>query len=449
VSADLAQVTPLPDYDQVSCDRPGQERPASGLAHLRRLVASDFVRKVAETYATQIILLVLSLLTSVAVARALGPQGRGLYAVAMAMGIIGVQFGNLGLHASNTYYLAQNRSLLPRLLGNSLAVSLGLGGALAFCALGVFSAWPRLAPLEGNLLWLGLAWIPIGLAYLLMENLLLGLQDIRSYNKVEVLNRALTLVLIGSLILSGRTTAQLVFVATLLALVLSLGWAVRLLWRSISLFPKPSFSLLWGHFQVGIKAYLIALFGYLLLRIDLLMVKYLLGPEEAGYYSIASTMGDYILMLPTVIGLILFPRLSALVECQEKLRQARKVSVGTALALVPILGFAGLAAKPAVRIVFGKAFLPAVGAFLWLIPGIFAMGVEITLVQFLNSLGYPSIVVWIWFAAALLNIGLNFWAIPHFGIAGASMVSSVSYSLVSLSVVLMVGRRGYKAAVQR
>ena len=443
MSTELVKLAPLADCEASTGDQLVQKPATSARTYLSQLVASDFLRKVAETYATQIVLLALSLLTSVAVARALGPQGRGLYAVAMAMGIIGVQFGNLGLHASNTYYLAQNRSLLPQLVGNSLAVSLGLGGMLAICALGIFSLWPRLAPLEGGLLWMGLAWIPIGLAFLLMENLLLGLQDVRSYNKVETLNRALALTLIGSLIFLHRTTAQSVFVATLFALLLSVGWTVRLLWHRVNLFPEPSLSLLWSHLQIGIRAYLIALFGYLLLRIDLLMVKYLLGAEQAGYYSIASTMGDYILMLPTVIGLILFPRLSALTKHREKFSEAIKVSIGTAMALIPILAFSGLAARPVVHILFGKAFLPAVGAFLWLLPGLFAMGVEITLVQCLNSVGYPRIVVWIWLLSTLLNIALNFWAIPRFGIAGASMVSSVSYSLVFAAVLLVI-RRDYR-----
>ena len=49
--------------------------------HLAR--GSDFFHKVLETYATQISLIGIGLATTVTVARALGPEGRGLYAVAM------------------------------------------------------------------------------------------------------------------------------------------------------------------------------------------------------------------------------------------------------------------------------------------------------------------------------------------------------------------------------
>ncbi len=389
---------------------------------VRQLAGSDFVRKVAETYATQIVLIGVGLVTSIAVARSLGPQGRGLYAVAMAMGVTGVQLANLGLHASNTYYVAQNRSLLPTLVGNSLAVGLGFGGLIAAISWLGFQILPRLAPVPAPLLVLGLAWIPLGLAFLLMENLLLGLQEIRSYNKVEFLNRILSLCLVGLVILSGRMTPDLVFAAALLSTFLSL------------------------HVRFGIKAYLAALFAFLLLRIDLLMVKYFLGAEQAGYYSIASTMADYILILPSIIGLILFPRLSAVVNRGEKLRQAEKVGLVTGLALIPVLGLAAITAKSIVRILFGKAFLPAVGPFLWLIPGLFTMSVQIAMVQYLNSIGFPPLVVWVWFCSTLLNVGLNFWAIPRFGITGASVVSSVSYSLVLFAVLAIIYTGSYAEA---
>src|SRR3972149_6606561 len=91
------------------------------------------------------------LVTSVLVARILGPEGRGLYAVAMAVGAIGVQFGNLGLHASNTYYVARERSLLPALIGNTLLVSFVVGGSGSVLAWIVFSLRPELAPVPGLL----------------------------------------------------------------------------------------------------------------------------------------------------------------------------------------------------------------------------------------------------------------------------------------------------------
>jgi O-antigen/teichoic acid export membrane protein len=56
------------------------------------------------------------------------------------------------------------------------------------------------------------------------------------------------------------------------------------------------------------------------------------------------------------------------------------------------------------------------------------------IVQFLNSIGFPKTVVIAWALCCGANIGLNLWAIPAYGIMGASVVSSICYTLISVLV---------------
>ena len=63
---------------------------------------SDFIQKILETFSTRVLLIIFSLATSIIIARSLGPEGRGLYALAITIGTMGVQFTNMGLHSSNT-----------------------------------------------------------------------------------------------------------------------------------------------------------------------------------------------------------------------------------------------------------------------------------------------------------------------------------------------------------
>ncbi len=387
---------------------------------------------------TQISLILIGLATTITVARVLGPTGRGLYSVALAIGQIGVQLGHFGLIASNTFYLGKDRTILPRLVGNSLLVCV-LVGMLASIAGGiVFSIWPALAPVHGALLVLGIAYIPLGLAFLFFENLLLALQQVRAYNKIELGNRLLILMMVGAVIMLHRVNPQTVLTATIGVLVLSNVAALAILSPHVREFPRISLSLLREHFGLGIKAYLILLFGYLLLRIDLLMVKYMLGAEQAGYYSVASSMADYLLMLSGVVAMILYPKLTCMEQWRDKLRLSRNATYGTTAALVPLLCIAGLGARLVVRIMFGTAFLPSAAAFMWLLPGIFSLGIETVAVQFLNSMGYPRIVIWIWGVSVALNVLGNLWAIPHLGIVGASLMSSVSYTLTLVAILAVI-----------
>jgi len=412
-------------------------------AQLWRIAAgTELRRNVLETYGTRILVILVTFATAVVIARELGPTGRGLYAVAATLGAIGAQFGNLGLHASNIYYVAKDRALLPALIGNTLAVVLVACGVAALCGIG-FAFWPNAAPVHGTLLLLALASVPAGLAYLLTQGLLLGVNEVRAYNNIECGGKLIALALICVLALVNGGTVALFFSATLLSVVVTFLWSLLRLRRVSTEPPKLSLTIFRQSLGIGVKAYTIAFFGFLLLRIDLLMVKYMLGATEAGYYSISQVLAENTMMFPVVIGLLLFPKLSALKEREEKLRLANKAVLVTAALMLPAVLVATFAAAPLISVAFGRNFLPAVSPFAWLMPGTYFLGIETVMVQLLNSDGFPPIIVVAWIADTVINIAMNFWAIPHYGITGASIVSSVCYFLMFLVVSAVVWKRNY------
>lgn len=411
------------------------------MAYLRRMLASDFVRKVAETFATRVFLIGIGLITSVIVARVLGPEGRGLYAVAAAIGAIGAQFGNLGLHASNTYYVAKDRSLLPALVGNTIVVSFAFGGGGAFAAWIVFSVWPDLAPVNGFLLFIALVWVPFGLAYMLLQNLLLGLQEVRTYNVIQLTTKILCVCLIALIIAFNLTGVETVFSAGLVSVLISFLWALWRLKPHLHKAPLPSFDLFKKNIRYGLKAYLAAFFAFLVLRIDLLMVKYMLGPEQAGYYSIAATMADMIYMLPVAIGTILFPKLSALADAGKKWEFTKKVSYVVGCLMLILVVVAVLPAEPVTGFLYGKAFLPAVPPFIWLMPAILLLSVNTVLMNYFASIGMPSIVVYSPGTATLLNIVLNIYLIPAWGCVGAAWSSIAAYGTMLIFSLLYIQYR--------
>jgi O-antigen/teichoic acid export membrane protein len=403
-----------------------------------RVHSSDFIRKVGETFVTRVLLIGIGLVTSVIVARILGPEGRGFYAVAITIGAIGVQFGNLGLHTSNTYYVAGDRGLLPALAANTIIVSFAVGGVGTVLIWMIFQLWPQMAPVRGLLLILSLLWIPFGLAYMLLQNLLIGIQDVRTYNKIELLTKALGLGLIGVLIITGAVGVETLFLVALIVLIIGFFWALLRLRTHIFTLPLPSLTLFKETIRYGSKAYLAAFFAFLVLRVNLLMVKYILGAEEAGYYSIAATMADTVYMLPVVIGTILFPKLSAMTHDQEKWAFTRKMAVSVGVVTVVLATFAGLLAGPVVRILFGELFVPAVPAFIWLLPGIVLLSINTCYMNYFASIGMPLITVVSPGLAAIVNIAVNLKLIPWWGIVGASITSVLSYGLMLVASIIYV-----------
>ncbi len=410
---------------------------------LRELLAAAFVRQVLAMCITRISLIAIGLITTVVVARILGPEGRGLYAVAMAIGAVGIQCGTLGLHTVNSYAVAKDRSSLPGLVGNSLAVA-ALVGALAMTGAYIAVAIrPQIAPLGGSLLFLALLWIPFGLAYTLVQCLLLGVNAIAVYNRAELANRTLALAMIAGLILLHVVSPQAVVAVGLVMTAGAAAAAIRHLVRDSDRAPRPSWKLFTGNFSYGLRAYLGTFFCFLVSRTDVLMLKYLAGTEAAGHYSIAGTMADNASILPVIVASLLLPKLSATADIGRKYALMKKTVVGTTLILVPLFGVTMLLAPWTIRVLFGQAFAPAAPAYLWLMPGMLFLGIEVVAVQFLNSIGCPIVVVWIWFGCALLKVIANFRVIPIYGVAGASAVASCVYLVALVLIASVVYRKAH------
>jgi O-antigen/teichoic acid export membrane protein len=400
---------------------------------------SELIRKISAVFMTQVLRLLMSFAASVVVARVLGPTNRGFFALASATGALGVQFANLGLHTSNTYFSARDQKSLPILLGNTLLVSFGFG-TLVSVALWLLSHYIGFIGLRGGIFVLALIWIPVGLAYLLGQNLLLGIQQISAFNLAEILNKALPIILIGVLLIAHVYTVEAMFGATLAGLVAGCGYIFYRLVRQIASWPTISGPFMRENLVYATKAYLAALFCFLVIRSDLFLIQALVGVEQAGYYSVAVTLAEAFSLLPASVAMIVFPRFAESRDIQDKLQLVWKASIVTAAVLVPVLTVIGLLSRLTIVTLFGHAFEQSSLAFVLLLPGIFFLGMHSVIVQLLNGIGYPRSVVYIWGLCAVLNITANWFVIPRFGIAGASVTSSISYLLAFLLVAFVILR---------
>jgi len=402
----------------------------------RKNLKSDFVRKVGEVFFTNVTLILLSLITSVLIARMLGPEGRGIFAIAFSILAIGVQFGNLGLHTSNTYLVAKDVKSLPQLLTNTLVISIGLGGSLAVLTWLIFYFWPSLPPIKGFILTLALGLIPFHLASLLLRNLLLGLQDIKAFNKVELFSKILTLLLLFILYFLNSVTVEIVFAVGMLGIMVGCIWAFWSLRKHFTHIAPPSISVFKESIGYGFKTYLACFFAFMVLRADLLMINSMLDTGQAGYYSVASTLADLLYLLPTAIGTILFPKLSSIGSEKDKWAMTQKVMWISGLILVPVILTITLLAHPIILFFYGKSFELAVYPFMILCIAMFFYGVNNILSIHLASVGMPWFAVYIWVIASALNIVLNLYLIPTYGVSGAAFSSLICYSMVLLFQLL-------------
>jgi len=403
-------------------------------APIARLLRNDFAQKVAETFGTRVFLIAINGVNTILIARLLGPEGRGQYAVAIAVAAIGAQLLSLGLQSANTYFVARDPKLLDRLTSNSLLIG-GLGLVVGLAAVGAFALIPSAQPVDLGLLTLAIATIPPTLLVLNLRHLLLGVHEVRAYNMIDVIAGVAGAVATVTLALTAAATpASLLAVAAGVALV-GVFISARGLRPHVQELPQPSVELLRRCGAFGLRVWLATGFGLLVLKSDLLVIQFELGSAESGLYSIASSIADMLWILPSVIGAILFPRLSALADSAARWRLTLQTTAGTLAVFIPMLALTALLAPIGIRIMFGAEFESAAGSLRILCAAILFYGTTAVFSQFLAARGFPWVVVGVWIAGFVLNLILNLLLIPTMGIEGAALSSLIAYSAIFVGIV--------------
>lgn len=426
--------TPVPTAPDPAAAHAAGAAPGGGAAEA---AVRAFWARVAGTTGTRVLLLLLVVASSVLSARVLGPQGLGVLTVMLTLGALGVQLGTLGLPSAAAYLAATRRDSLPALIGGSLLGGLAFGSLLAAGMYGLFLLVPALAPLPADgLLLAALAWIPFSLLSLLLLNILLGLGRIPAYNVAQLLQGAAALMLMLALYATGRASVPGFYAASLVPLIVGTALLLIVVLRAAGGAARlPSAVLVRSAAGYGFRAYLALLFSFTVLKFDLLMIARMLGQTDAGHYAIASSGGELVTLPFAALGTVLF---GAVASSGVQWVFVRRVTLIAAVVLLPCVVAAAFLAAPAVRIVFGAEYLPAVPAILWLLPGLYALGVNTILMHWFAATGMPLVTVLSPALASVLNVLLNLLLLPRLGIAGAALSSTAAYAVMLACSLLYI-----------
>lgn len=167
------------------------------------------------------------------------------------------------------------------------------------------------------------------------------------------------------------------------------------------------------------------------MRIDQVMIGQMLNNADVGIYSVAVRLSETWLFFPAIIVQTITPYMMKLREINMKHYQARLIQLYSIMFWLGI--FAGVATiffgDFFVRLLFGEAyrdaFIPLVltiwtGVFIsqGIARGIWMVGENMQGYRLMSNL-----------IAVPMNIALNLWLIPKFGVTGASAASLISVGI--------------------
>ncbi|HXQ72217.1 MAG TPA: polysaccharide biosynthesis C-terminal domain-containing protein [Pyrinomonadaceae bacterium] len=391
-----------------------------------------FSRDVAWTLGTRVLMIVNSVAAGIIVAHWLGAKGVGELAVINVAVTTIVQLGSFGLPSSNTYFIAKDRAHFRAATVNSFLFAAVIGSLLAE-ALSVAASfrpdWFGFVP--PDLIRIASLQIPFLLLTLIGLNILLALGKLREFNLLDLLSQSVVLInALLILIVFGRGLDALVRLNTVTSVLVSIVVVVLLVAGGKKLVDskwRADAALLRRMITYGLKFHISVLAGAIIFRADLLVVNHFRGAAEAGVYSVATQFGLLLMLLPSVIATLLFPRVTA--EQDAHGETTWLVTKHTALIML-VCCLAAVPVSFLLPLVYGAAFSNATMLLLILLPGVYLIGLESVLVQHFSALGLPRAIPVYWLVTLVVNLVLVLALVPQFGAYGAAIASTVSYALI-------------------
>lgn len=402
--------------------------------------------KIAGASGAKAFTLCAGLVTLMATARLLGPEGRGeIAAVTTWVGLFAtvgyLSLGQVAIHratasAGRPWFAATFGSLLT--LGSTLTL---VGWAVAA---GLFAATDGevFKHLSGTLLVLAFLALPFHIWEYYGSALFMATDQLAVYNWAQILGRIVGLIgVLGLLALGWGAVGVLLGMLAAQAIVALYG--IRRLIEQADGPILPDFTTIRELISGGLKLHLNAIGTLLFTSVNVLIVNHIAGPTETGHFQLATQLVGLLMILPQAGGMVLYGQVAK--EGPDgawaTYRQVLLFQMG---GLAALAAAAGLLAPWAIPQVAGPAFEPAVGLFQLLLLALLGMAA--------STLMAPQ---WIgrglfWQASALsLSVGIvnvlaNFLLVPRLGMYGAAWAMLLSYSVALLTnagLALWIDRR--------
>lgn len=378
------------------------------------------------------IITIVAIGTSIITARALGPEGRGHFGLALLFASALVTFTDFGVGWAGVRYAASRAWPAPAILASHAlagAVRVLITGVVGLVLIAV--ARDTLFPgVPAEFLVLGLLLLIPATVMMSVLPLLLGLGRATTYSRLLVLSSSLAFGALGvAWLLFGLDVRTALIVEAVVGAVISVAIWSRAS-RAAGGLGRPSGPYLRTAYRFGIGVYASTVATFANNRLVVLLINGYIGVAAVGLYTLAQTAADRIWLLADAIGTVLLPRVA---EDPER-NSARLTPVVFRISLL-VGGAAavGLAvvAEWFVRILYSDAFADAVPTLrLLLVAAVLFSGWRV-LWQDLNGRGRSGLTAGVNGIAAAVNLALAVVLLPRVGLEGAawSAIASAAFAL--------------------
>ncbi|QRZ08334.1 polysaccharide biosynthesis C-terminal domain-containing protein [Mycolicibacterium austroafricanum] len=384
----------------------------------------------------------LALAAAPMLARGLGPDGRGAFALAIAVFSLASTLGNFGQAEryaaalrngrrgeKSSYYIIAGVASVTAAIAAFLVMAVAFNAGIV-TALAVATAVPVAS--------FGLIWRAVAVSR--ARTLLLAFQTGGP--------AAVRLILLAIAFLASALTP---FVATALTL-FSTALGVFILWRALmreqaksppNLVRRLSVDVrtLIPHLRVGISQGLpivgFTLCTAIMLRLDVFVLSTLSTPAQVGYYAAAVGITESALAISAAFK----NRMQAATYSTQPMRNVRRELIVMIAMVLPAVAVGEAIAHPFTVLMFGDSFEPAVPALRVLILSAVGLMLVDSGQGLLAVLGLRRPMLHSSAAGAAVTLGCLWLLVPAHGALGAAIASLLAYTMVGSATWLIATKR--------
>lgn len=384
--------------------------------------------------------LLTSFLSSVLLARLLGPAERGLLALMLSASTVALAVVAVGQPLASTYYASRKDADPPAIIGNVLLQGAIMAAVLV--PLTVLLHTPIAAALgrgRGGMVWvLAAALVPVTFLDWTISNQLLGMLRFGSYNAIKFASGLGYTAAIVALVVGVRGGVTGGIIATGVGSVITILACLRPILRRRR--PRTDRALMANMLRYGWRVQIGVVFQMVNYRLDVLIMQFFRPLAQVGYYVAAQTVAEFVITIATAFQSSLLP----LVSHFEGDERQSDVSASTLrhygiLAGAAVLANAGVGTA-VIAFAYGPRFQPAVVPMLVLLPGVWFLGLGLVIQSDLGGRGRPGLSSALAALAAAVTVVLDLVLIPPLGVMGGAVASVCAYTTFGIASLIALHR---------
>lgn len=373
----------------------------------------------------------LQLLIVSIIAKQYGPEGNGLYSMALLFPFLLSTFLSIGVGSAIVYYVGSGKMSCKSTYEHVLSLywKLVLVGLIVGHCIIYFGGEALFNGIDAELLYISLTIFPILFFQEIVSCFFQALQKFREFTLILLIQPVTLLCGVVIVELFDASNIHVLVIIYLFSVLVTLASSRWKLQSDLKFDDGKSIAETKKIVQYGLKSHLSNVVSFFNYRADVFLVNFFLGPISLGVYVLSVQISEKLWLISNAVSTVITPKLALL---SSDTNETKKITpfVCRLVILLTLVGafFLYISTKYFVFYIFGVEYIEVIDVMLYLIPGLVLWSGSRVISSDLAAHGVLSVNLYTSIAVLSINILGNIILIPALGLVGGALSTTLAYT---------------------